>query len=402
MIATMLRHWPALVAFCEKHNLGFVALPRAYFRFRLRTLLFVTTLLAVVLGIVGNIFIHIRTQSAIAAQITSVDGSYSVQNRYAGISGAELERDQWNRQNFGEHTFRHIRFVQLFSVKAGDKVLPLLPRLSRLEALEISTKQLTTENLRHIAHCRPLQTLVVHQRVGECASLLELRQLANLRQLWLRGLNEARLREVGELRNLEEISLSSRHTSLAVLAELKRLPKLKTLAINGCVEEAHSEICAALVGLDQLETLVIDKVSLNSHDLQRLAELPNLRILHLSELPEFDFESATALRRLTKLQQLRLCKQVTDESLAALAGMPELEVLNLHGADITDASIRSLRQFPKLRDLRIVQTKLTADGVMQLVEESQIRELSVSRGLLSQQQEQKLLRRNPHVFLHEQ
>ncbi|WP_254509289.1 leucine-rich repeat domain-containing protein [Anatilimnocola floriformis] len=397
----MLSHWSALTAFCEKHNLGFGALPRAFFRFRLRTLLIVTTLLAVILGIVGNYLIHIRTQSAIAAQIKAVDGWYSFENRYTGISGTELEWDRWNREHFGEHTFRHIRDVHLSSAEADNKVLPLLHRLSRLEALELSPKELMAENLRHVARCRSLRTLVIYQE-GECASLLELRQLANLRQLWLRNSDEGRLLEISMLPHLEELSLRSPHTSLAVIAELKRLPKLKTLEISSAVDVAQPEICTMLVGLDQLETLVLDKVALNSHDLKKLTELPQLRKLFLCEIPEVNHESTTVLRQLDKLQYLRLPKHLTDESLAALAGMPQLEFLNLNESDITDASIPMLHQFPKLRELHIVKSKLSADGIMKLAEGSLIRELWVTRNILSQQQEDKLRSRKPHISLNEQ
>lgn len=385
-------HWPALEAFCKKHNLGFLPI-----RFRLRTLLFFTTLLAVVLGFVGNVLIHVRRQSAIVAQITKVGGQASFHNYYAGVSGDEIARSEWYREHFGEHAFRHIKQVHLLSLQPHDEVLALLPQLSQLQVLQVSGKNYTAHNLRSIAKCRRLQTLHMHLSESESASIAELSQLPKLRQLMLNDFGNAQVREAATLSQLEELTIGSRHTTPTSLAELKKLPNLKKLEIIGCIDSEH-ETCAALVGCRQLEILSLRNIPLKAHDFQQLAKLPKLRQLYFPELPNLNAEAATALRQVSQLRRLNLF-QCTDESLAALAGMPELETLSLHGSDITDASIPTLQRFPKLRELYISQTKLTAAGVMELAQSSQLEQLSVSTGLLSHQQRQELLRRKPQALI---
>lgn len=389
-------HWPALEAFCKKHNLGFLQI-----RFRLRTLLFMTTLLAVVLGFVANVLIHIRRQSAITARINERSGQATFHNYFAGVSGEEVARSEWYREHFGEHAFRHIKHVHLISLQPHDEVLALLPQLSRLEALQVSGKNYTADNLRSIVRCRQLQTLHMHLSGSESASIAELSQLPKLRQLALNDFGETQIREAATLSQLEELSIRSRATTPAVLAELKKLPQLKVLEINGCVDDQH-ETCAALIGCERLEVLSLRNIPLKASDFQQLARLPNLRQLYMAEMSPLDVEAASALRQVTPLRKLGLSKYCTDESLAALAGMPELDALNVTGSDITDASIAVLRQFPKLRELYIAKTQLTAAGIMQLTSGLEFRQLGINRGLLSYEQEQELIRRKPQVVVRQE
>jgi uncharacterized membrane protein len=93
------------------------------------------------------------------------------------------------------------------------------------------------------------------------------------------------------------------------------------------------------------------------------------------EVVELDLQDAAVddaavaeLGKLPGLNRLRLSRnQLTDRGVAALAGLPRLEHLNLYGnAGVTDASMDVLAGLSSLRQLYVWQTGVTDEGIARL------------------------------------
>jgi hypothetical protein len=53
---------------------------------------------------------------------------------------------------------------------------------------------------------------------------------------------------------------------------------------------------------------------------------------------------------------------VTDAGLKYLAGLKQLQTLNLYGTEVTDAGLKELAGLKQLRELDLFLTKVTAKG----------------------------------------
>lgn len=74
-----------------------------------------------------------------------------------------------------------------------------------------------------------------------------------------------------------------------------------------------------------------------------------------------------AVAKLSNLLRLRLDQTgITDEGIAKLSGLANLEYLNLYGTKVSDASVEALKQLPNLKKLYLWQTDVTPEGVADL------------------------------------
>jgi hypothetical protein len=116
------------------------------------------------------------------------------------------------------------------------------------------------------------------------------------------------------------------------LASVADLPNLETLVVAG-YPDADLTPVAGLTGLRYLHLLDFPKV----RDLSPLAELTNLQTLRLATLPSWD-----SFGRVLEVA-----------SLAPLAGLQQLQHLELFGVRPPDKSLVPLEASPALRTVRI-------------------------------------------------
>jgi len=76
----------------------------------------------------------------------------------------------------------------------------------------------------------------------------------------------------------------------------------------------------------------------------------------------------TALESLEILGSVRRPSQVTDEGVAHLAGLSNLERLALTDAQVTDKSLHTIAQFKQLRNLSLHRTAITGDNLEKLAQ----------------------------------
>jgi internalin A len=193
-----------------------------------------------------------------------------------------------------------------------------------------------------------------------------------------------------------------------------KFPKLRVLALIG--DQASDKGLANLSGMKSVEDVRIwDAHNVSDDGARWLAELPNLKKLHMSDsqisnqalvhfakLKHIEILSLTgrpfsdaglaALKETTSLKELCVGyfegfkqpdantgesdmpatamhnDQITDEGLKSLAGLTQLELLDLQNTDVTDAGLQSLRGLKNLKALWVSGTKVTKEGWAELAE----------------------------------
>ncbi|OAI50714.1 hypothetical protein AYO44_05445 [Planctomycetaceae bacterium SCGC AG-212-F19] len=183
----------------------------------------------------------------------------------------------------------------------------------------------------------------------------------------------------------------------ADFGQIGRLAHLKTLDLNNCLS---NERLAQLTELAELEYLQTNLAQITDDGLKPLARLKNLRNLkffhpgpsfsgaglaHLAELPHlqqltvagslaFNDEGMKAVAKLTRLQEFRTWHAgATQEGVKKLKELPNLKSLNLGQrlsykppACPTDETIAILADLKSLEVLQLSEARLTYTALLQL------------------------------------
>jgi Leucine-rich repeat (LRR) protein len=121
-----------------------------------------------------------------------------------------------------------------------------------------------------------------------------------------------------------------------------------------------------LRGLRHLRELHLNSSPITDDQLVYVAGLNQLEVLDLRETQVGDV-GVHNLIGMEKLQRLSLLdSQITDESLRILAELPNLEFLDVRATEVSDAGLPYLTEFPSLTDLYLGSTKVTDAGMADL------------------------------------
>ncbi len=185
----------------------------------------------------------------------------------------------------------------------------------------------------------------------------------------------ALLEHANDLRDLEYLSFwggAITDAGLVGVEELDRFPRLRSGLISGCwITDASLE---RLTGWNQLEELHLHNCSRITDDaLAHLKQLPNLQFLRLltengGTMPVTDAGLAhvVGLRELRTLFIVRV--PITDAGLAHVEGLPQLKHLALCGVPVTDEGVLQLRGLKKVEHIHLRNTQVTREGVDGLCE----------------------------------
>jgi internalin A len=181
------------------------------------------------------------------------------------------------------------------------------------------------------------------------------------------------------------------------LAEIAKIPTLKHLVLGMAPEGVRLEkgALSVLGNCRELESLRLAKYDLTDTDLHFLSKLESLQILYiegsdhlmdsnnrihgltdacLASLAglknldrlnirghaEFSDDFAKNISTLPKLTALELSSiQFTDEALKAIAANPRLKELSIQSPHFTDAGVEALAQMPALEELELGSSSLT-------------------------------------------
>lgn len=234
---------------------------RHWFRFRLRTMLVMVTLLTAPLGWVGLELDQRRKEKSTIAWVVEKGGEADPPNmKRDNKTSWEKTKDKW----FGGQ----VSVVVFFD---GTKVNDLSP-LAELKNLEL----LLLNKGDHVTDLTPLE------------------ELKNLRWLKLQGIQDCDLAPLAKLSNLMDLDL--RRTKVTDLSPLAQLQNLNSLNLNGTQVSDFSP----LAKMKNLKTLQL--MGTNLSDLSPIAELKNLEVLYLVDTQLSDLSPLAELNNLKVLQ----------------------------------------------------------------------------------------------------
>jgi len=258
---------------------------RRLFQFKLRTLLILTTIIAVLLG--GWSYKAQKQREAVAAL-----RSHAARIDYLCILPGTIEleptpfRDdvpspsQWLVDNVGIDYFATVKGVDLsYRDRVGDAEMEYLQTFSTLQWLRLDNTSVTDAGLKRLTHLKNLQELnLSHTQVTD-AGLEYLKGLTALQRLSLDGTQttDAGLEYLKGLTALQEIVLRNTQITDAGLEHFKCLPTLQILNLkNTQVTDAGLE---HLKSLAELQWLILEGAQVTDAGVARLQKaLPNCKI----------------------------------------------------------------------------------------------------------------------------
>ncbi len=288
--------------------------------------------------------------------------------RLAKLEQIDLDAFRVDREGFG----------------VGDDAMKVLGQLPSLRSVGLRLTKVTDAGLAELAKCPTLTYLgLAGTRVTD-AGLASLEQLSNLDSLQLGVYNEGAkitddgLKIIGKLKNLKSLDLSGTKVSDKGLVYLAPLVKLEHLALD------HTDVSdkglAQLEPRQSLKTIrLYTRHSMGDVAAENLAKLKSLE--RISENLEVTDKGIAALATLPKLQQLTLHGEgVTDASAKSIAGMKSLTWLWLQNCPISDETLAAIGELANLEILFLTKTKVTGDGFKHLAKLPNLRILDIDVG----------------------
>ncbi|MBC7853602.1 MAG: hypothetical protein IAF94_09210 [Pirellulaceae bacterium] len=204
---------------------------------------------------------------------------------------------------------------------------------------------------------------------------------------------DAMLQKLGALPDesrarLTECNLAGSYVTYAGLAEVAKFPNLVLVNLTGCTLVRDAGL-AALVDLQHLEVLSLERCLISNDAVSHLRKLTNLKVLNLNQTAITDAGIA-GLAPLTRLEELSINSTKIDGSgfrkvpwaaslrvlkaggtmvgqeLDALKGYRKLEELNLYGAHVSDKTVAALKGHSQLRVLHLSENGLSDIGAKKL------------------------------------
>jgi len=297
------------------------------FRFSLRTLFAIVTLLAIYIGFQAR---RAQDQRRIVEQIEKIGGTVEYDYQYGGyrepLMEAEIPGPKWLRTWIGDDYFIHVVEVQ-FARDVKDVIpLPLLQELRKLPHLETLVSWTTADE----------------QNIGDDA-MPYVAQIRSLRTLRLNGpITDRGIARLAPLKSLEWLMVIGTDVSdkcMPTIAGFQQLRRLH-LANTDITDSGISRLST----LTQLEELNAEGTKVTDEGLATIAMLTNLTELHLQQTAITD-AGLKHLARLSKLERLYLSNTaVSDEGLRHLSAMPKLIQLNLDGTKVTGVGAKHLKR----------------------------------------------------------
>jgi|GEM_PF-610014 len=181
-----------------------------------------------------------------------------------------------------------------------------------------------------------------HTRLSDMSAL---KDLPNLRELYLTNTQVSDVSALKDLPNLRELYLTN--TQVSDVRALKDLPNLKTLSLDNTPVSDVS----ALKDLKSLEWLSLAKTPVS--DVNALKDLKSLEWLSLDHT---NLSDVSALKDLPNLNTLSFNNTLVSD-VSALKDLKSLVELRLSNTQVSDVS--ALKDLPNLKSLRLANTPVS-------------------------------------------
>lgn len=268
---------------------------------------------------------------------------------------------EWLKADYHKDDDGNIQSVAL-PPSATAASVQVLEKIPTLKSLTISISG-TTEGglLGELEGMRDLEELGL---VCESISEIQLLLIANFPNLTTVSLgastgtadiDELGLRHLQKLKNLQVLDLTNTRAGDAALACLKDMTSLKVIRLGSTQATDHREGPRRA----KLSTLTDD-------GLASLANLTNLETLSLrrTDITGVGFKQLTGLK---KLQNLELNDTfVTDDGLEQIGAIESLQLLQIARTNITSAGLKHLAKLEGLKELDLTDTAVDDEGLRPL------------------------------------
>ena len=239
----------------------------------------------------------------------------------------------------------------------GERLAPL-GKLENLRRLTVINSQFTPPELKHLANCRQLEHLDLMFSVLEEDAPLLADQLGELSPAEQEELDRLVAATNGKRRFAQVAILTGR--AMSHLSGLKRLKGIRLA--NTFLSDMGLAHLDKATALEELDVSFLGFSAASARLLQGNAELRFLRGINLSD------DALAELAPLKNLENLDAwAGEVTDRGAQQLAKLTKLRELGIRGSQLSDRGILALAQLPDLRslDLRHAQGAISEAGLVQ-------------------------------------
>ena len=220
---------------------------RRWFQFSLRTLLIVTTLLAVGTGLLSQRIARKRKEWDAVQAILRFGAAVRFDR---DTSDANATGPSWLREILGKNFFAEVVAVNVTHVQSEDELLAKIKELPELVRLQLSDCRITDSGLENLEGLIHLQELSVGGTFITDSGMPRLKQLTDLRWLWLDNtkVSDAGLASLEGLTHLQTLNLQGTYVTDVGLVHLRGLMSLKELylANSDATEEGVKDLQKAL------------------------------------------------------------------------------------------------------------------------------------------------------------
>ena len=251
----------------------------------------------------------------------------------------------------GLRSLRPLRELRQLALQSCEPVTPygleVVRAFRHLEQLDLRDCTLTDDGAAHLAGL-PLVTL----------------QFTAVEGLTARGMHT-----IASL-PLRSLELRGDHLDDAALEPLAAQPTLDNLQLGGVAlgADGGARGAAALGTIPHLRRLYLCSSTIGDAGVARLQ--PSLRSLHLGHCESISDAACSSIARMRGLRFLDLAStQVTAAGLRMLAGLSELEHLDLGFLDLGDQDLAALAAFGNLRSLSLAFGRALSDAAIDTLEQ---------------------------------
>lgn len=270
--------------------------------------------------------------------------------------------------------------LELIGKDVTDESLQALSPLSQLTALDLRNAGVTSDGLQSLCDLPRLAALFVRLEQLQGFPPDVAGRWTSLRKLCVCG--RASLRPLSYFRSLPDLSIVLEllygdfdETELAFLSDM---PQIKLLDISNSASISNAGL-RHLAGLTQLQQLSLGESEITEDGLRFLSGMHEMRELRLGDIP-LQGDGLKEFQGMTNLLTLRLNHTgVTDAGMPHVARLAHLEDLDLYRSQITDGGLVHLTALRRLKSLNLSYCCITDAGVAHLVQMPRLQHLWINQ-----------------------
>lgn len=280
--------------------------------------------------------------------------------------------------------------VNLDDIEATDALAVQIALLDQIQKLTIRESAMTGDGWQTLGKLHALQQLDLRDCPLDNAQLTavvaDLRQLRALRLNGTSGrtsVDDDGLAALANCPELKVLAVDGLWVSGQGLEHLKKNLKLSELYASGTTLD--DDAVAVLADLPALRKLRLSKTTVGTEGLAALANL-KLEDLDVSEASSITDETLAIIGKMKSLKRLNLWRDtITDAGVEQLAGLTQLEWLNVDNTHLTDAGLPYLKDMASLKFLHLGSTGVTDEGMPALVALKSLKDLKVTRTAVTEE-----------------